>query len=69
MNVVHPGYIRTEIDGEWFDSEGGKAQVASWPRRRFTEITALDDPMLFFASDASRQVTGTDIAIDDGQTL
>lgn len=69
VNVIHPGYIRTEIDGEWFDSEGGKAQIASWPRRRFTEIEALDGPMLFFASDASRQVTGTDIAIDDGQSL
>jgi NAD(P)-dependent dehydrogenase (short-subunit alcohol dehydrogenase family) len=69
VNVIHPGYIRTEIDGEWFDSEGGARQVASWPRRRMTEITALDDLMLFFASDASAQVTGTDIAVDDGQSL
>ncbi len=69
VNVIHPGYIRTEIDGEWFDSEGGAKQVASWPRRRMTEITALDDLMLFFASDASAQVTGTDIAVDDGQSL
>ena len=69
VNVIHPGYIRTEIDGEWFDGEGGKTQIAGWPRRRFTEIKALDDLMLFFASDASRQVTGTDIAVDDGQRL
>ena len=69
VNVIHPGYIRTEIDREWFDSEGGAKQVASWPRRRMTEITALDDLMLFFASDASAQVTGTDIAVDDGQSL
>ena len=69
VNVIHPGYIRTEIDREWFDSEGGARQVASWPRRRMVEITALDDLMLFFASDASAQVTGTDIAVDDGQSL
>ena len=69
VNVIHPGYIRTEIDGEWFDGEGGKAQIASWPRRRMVQITALDDLMLFFASDASAQVTGTDIAVDDGQSL
>lgn len=69
VNVIQPGYIRTEIDGEWFDSDGGKAQIASWPRRRLTEITALDDMMLFFASDASRQVTGTFISLDDGQSL
>lgn len=69
VNVVQPGYIRTEIDGEWFDSEGGQAQIASWPRKRLTEISALDDMMLFFASDASQQVTGTFISIDDGQSL
>lgn len=69
VNVIQPGYIRTEIDGEWFDSEGGKAQIASWPRKRLTEISALEDMMLFFASDASRQVTGTFISVDDGQSL
>lgn len=69
VNVIHPGYIRTEIDGEWFDSEGGAKQIASWPRRRMVDIAALDDLMLFFASDASAQVTGTDIAVDDGQSL
>ncbi|WP_068077231.1 SDR family NAD(P)-dependent oxidoreductase [Novosphingobium lentum] len=69
VNTVQPGYIATEINGGWFATEGGKAQVASWPRRRMTEISALDDMMLFFASDASRQVTGTTISIDDGQSL
>ncbi|MDF8334163.1 SDR family NAD(P)-dependent oxidoreductase [Novosphingobium cyanobacteriorum] len=69
VNVIQPGYIRTEIDGEWFDTDGGKAQIAGWPRKRLTEIEALDDMMLFFASDASRQVTGTFISVDDGQSL
>lgn len=69
VNVIQPGYIRTEIDGDWFDSEGGKAQIASWPRRRLADATALDDMALFFASDASRQVTGAHISLDDGQSL
>lgn len=69
VNTVQPGYIRTEIDGEWFDSEGGAKQIASWPRRRLTDISALDDPMLFFASDASEYVTGAHISVDDGQSL
>jgi len=69
VNVIQPGYIRTEIDGEWFDTDGGKAQIAAWPRKRLAEISALDDMMLFFASDASRQVTGAFISVDDGQSL
>jgi NAD(P)-dependent dehydrogenase (short-subunit alcohol dehydrogenase family) len=69
VNVIQPGYIRTEIGGEWFDGEGGKAQINSWHRRRLTDITALDPMMLFFASDASRQTTGAHISVDDGQSL
>ncbi|WP_295527531.1 SDR family NAD(P)-dependent oxidoreductase [Novosphingobium sp. Chol11] len=69
VNVIQPGYIRTEIGGEWFDTDGGKAQIAGWHRRRLTNITALDPLMLFFASDASRQTTGAHISVDDGQSL
>jgi NAD(P)-dependent dehydrogenase (short-subunit alcohol dehydrogenase family) len=69
VNVIQPGYIRTEIGGEWFDTDGGKAQIAGWHRRRLTDITALDELMLFFASDASRMVTGAHISVDDGQSL
>ena len=29
VNVVQPGYIRTELVGDWFDSEGGRAQIAA----------------------------------------
>ncbi|MBX9884705.1 MAG: SDR family oxidoreductase, partial [Novosphingobium sp.] len=69
VNTIQPGYISTEIAGDWFDTEGGKAQIATWPRRRLTDITALDEPMVFFASDAARQVTGSHITVDDGQSL
>eukprot|EP01037_Dinobryon_pediforme_P005672 gene5672-5734_t len=69
VNTVQPGYILTEIDADWFATDGGRAQVATWPRRRLTDIAALDDPMLFFASDASAYVTGAHITIDDGQSL
>ena len=69
VNTVQPGYISTEIAGDWFDTDGGKAQIAGWPRRRLTDITALDEPMVFFASDAARQVTGAHLTVDDGQSL
>ena len=69
VNTVQPGYILTEIDADWFATPGGKAQISTWPRRRLTAIEALDDPMLFFASDASAHVTGAHITVDDGQSL
>lgn len=69
VNIIQPGYIRTDINGEWFETEGGKAQIASWHRGRLLNIDALDDMMLYFSSDASRQITGTTMTIDDGQAL
>jgi len=69
VNTVQPGYILTEIDADWFATEAGKAQIGTWPRRRLTPIEALNDPMLFFASDASAYVTGAHVTVDDGQSL
>lgn len=69
VNVIQPGYIQTEIAGDWFESEGGEKQVSTWPRRRFMPIDVLDPQLLYFSSDASAMVTGSVIDIDDGQSL
>ena len=69
VNTVQPGYVETEIQGDWFETAAGQAHVNSFHRRRLTPITALDAPVLFLASDASRHVTGATLTIDDGQVL
>lgn len=69
VNVIQPGYVQTEIAGDWFQTEGGAKQIAAFHRKRMMDITALDPLMLYFASDASAQVTGGVIDVDDGQSL
>ncbi len=69
VNTVHPGIIPTGSNADWFAGEQGEAQIAGLPRRRLVDLGALDDIMLLLASDASRQLTGTAITIDDGQSL
>jgi NAD(P)-dependent dehydrogenase (short-subunit alcohol dehydrogenase family) len=69
VNVIHPGMIPSEANADWFASERGKANIAEQHRRRLLEEDALDPMLLYFLSDASRQVTGTHITIDDGQSL
>lgn len=69
VNVVQPGYIRTELVGDWFESEGGAAQIAGWPRRRIIPIDALDDLVLYLSSDAAAYLTGATFTLDDGQSL
>lgn len=69
VNLISPGYIRSELAGDWFETEAGKKQINSWPRRRMLDDDALDATLLFLLSDASRNVTGADFVIDDGQSL
>ena len=69
VNSVLPGYIVTEINGEWFGTEGGQKQVRRFPRKRVMDIDALDPTLLFLSSDASKFVTGVGFTIDDGQSL
>ncbi|HEX2592686.1 MAG TPA: SDR family NAD(P)-dependent oxidoreductase [Rhizomicrobium sp.] len=69
VNILCPGYIRTELNSEWFDEEGGKKQIAGFPRRRLMEETDLDAIISYLMADASRAVTGSVFTIDDGQTL
>jgi NAD(P)-dependent dehydrogenase (short-subunit alcohol dehydrogenase family) len=69
VNVICPGYVRTELNAEWFDEDGGKAQIASFPRRRLMGEADLDDLALYLAAEESRAVTGSVFTIDDGQTL
>lgn len=69
VNTIQPGYIQTEIAGDWFQSEGGRAHIQSFPRRRLQPIGSLDGMMLYFASNASASTTGAVIDVDDGQSL
>lgn len=69
VNIVCPGYIETELNADWFGSEGGKRQVAGFPRRRLMEEGDLDAIVGYLASDAARAVTGSVFTIDDGQSL
>lgn len=69
VNTIQPGYVDTEIQGDWFDTPGGQAHLNSFHRRRLTPIEALDAPLVFLCSDASRHVTGATITVDDGQVL
>ena len=69
VNTIQPGYVDTEIQGDWFETAGGQAHLKTFHRRRLTPITALDAPVLLLASDASRHITGVTLTVDDGQVL
>lgn len=69
VTAICPGYIETELNAEWFASEGGKKHIQSWPRRRLAVEDDLDGMLLLLASPASRVITGSILTVDDGQSL
>lgn len=69
VNIICPGYIKTDINGEWFDTELGAKHIAKFPRRRTMAQDELDTMLLYLSSDASAGVTGSSFTIDDGQSL
>ncbi len=65
-NALCPGYIETEINRDYWQTEGGKKLVAMLPRRRVGKPEDLDALVLVLASDAAGFVNGAVIAADDG---
>lgn len=69
VNVIHPGYFATEMTEDFISGAAGDYLIKSFPRRRMGPIADMDVPLLFFASDLSQRVTGSELTIDDGQSL
>jgi NAD(P)-dependent dehydrogenase (short-subunit alcohol dehydrogenase family) len=69
VNALCPGFILTEINQAWFDTEGGQQQIKGFPRRRVGEAKDLDGALLLLASKESRFITGSLFTLDDGQLL
>lgn len=69
VNALAPGYVRTELNAEFFDSEPGKALIKRVPQRRLGEASELDGALLLLASDAGSYMTGSVIAVDGGHLV
>lgn len=69
VNAICPGFIETELNDAWFESDKGKAQIRSFPKRRLQRPDDLDSTLLLLASDSSRAITGALFNVDEAQSL
>lgn len=66
VNALAPGYIETEINSGFFETEAGLAMIRNIPARRIGQIEELNAPFLLLASGASRYITGAVLTVDGG---
>jgi NAD(P)-dependent dehydrogenase (short-subunit alcohol dehydrogenase family) len=66
VNALAPGYVETDFNREFFQTEAGKRLIARVPLRRIAQPPDLDGALLFLASPASAYVTGAVISVDGG---
>jgi NAD(P)-dependent dehydrogenase (short-subunit alcohol dehydrogenase family) len=69
VNALAPGYFDTELNHELWDTDAGKALIRHIPQRRLGRLEDLDGPLLLLASDASKYMTGTVLAVDGGHLV
>jgi NAD(P)-dependent dehydrogenase (short-subunit alcohol dehydrogenase family) len=69
VNALAPGYIQTELNDAFFESEPGKALIKRVPQRRLGDLRELDGPLLLLTSEASSFMTGSVLAVDGGHLV
>ncbi|MGB6508803.1 MAG: glucose 1-dehydrogenase [Xanthobacteraceae bacterium] len=69
VNAIAPGWIVTELNRDYLQSERGAALKREIPIGRFGEERDLDGPLLLLVSDAGCFITGATIVADGGQMV
>jgi NAD(P)-dependent dehydrogenase (short-subunit alcohol dehydrogenase family) len=69
VNALCPGYVRTELNSDFLDSDVGEKLRMRIPSRRFNELEDLQGPLLLLASRAGRAMSGTTVEVDSGHLV
>ncbi len=69
VNALAPGYVETEMNAAFLESEDGRRMIEGFPNRRIGHPADIEGPLMLLASDAGAFITGSVIAVDDGQGL
>lgn len=64
VNAIAPGYIETDFNREFFESDVAQKMVARIPFRRLGLKQELDGPLLLLASEAGSYMSGSVIEVD-----
>ncbi len=66
VNALCPGWFKTDMNADYFDSESGKRYVQTIPMKRMGQLEDLTVPLLLLASEAGAYMTGATLSVDGG---
>lgn len=69
VNALCPGYFKTEMNADYFESEKGQAFIKQTPARRLGQLQELDGPLLLFCGDAGSFINGVALPVDGGHMV
>jgi NAD(P)-dependent dehydrogenase (short-subunit alcohol dehydrogenase family) len=69
VNALAPGYIETDLNGDFWKGDAGQALIRRIPQRRLGKAQELDGALLLLSSSLSSYMTGTVIEIDGGHLV
>lgn len=69
VNAICPGYIETEMNSDFWKTDGGKRLIDRIPQRRIGKPEHLDGALLLLASEAGAFMTGSVLTVDGGHTV
>jgi NAD(P)-dependent dehydrogenase (short-subunit alcohol dehydrogenase family) len=69
VNALCPGYFKTELDRDFFESEQGLKYFSGIPSKRPGNIEELNGALLLLSSEAGSYITGTHIIVDGGHLV
>jgi len=69
VNCICPGYIDTELNHQYWQTEQGKKLIDMLPRKRVGQPQDLDTALMMLCANESRFINGAVIQADDGFTV
>lgn len=66
VNAIAPGYIETDINRDFFETEIAQKMIARIPSKRLGLKEELSGPLLLLASSAGSYMTGSVLEVDGG---
>jgi NAD(P)-dependent dehydrogenase (short-subunit alcohol dehydrogenase family) len=69
VNALAPGYVETDFNRDFFQTEKGQEMIRRIPLRRLTPMQDLAEPLILLAGDGGASITGVVLPVDAGHLL